>query len=360
MKNGGWVVVGRAARRVPTKPIWHEGNSLDSVTQIALGAAVCEAVIGRQVGHKALLWGAIAGTIPDLDVLVPFDDPIKDFTYHRSLSHSFLFLTVLTPILTWLIVRIHPSTHIYRSRWLKAVFLALITHPILDCFTVYGTQIFWPFSEYPVTWSTVFIIDPAYTLPLLIGSICALVMSRHSLRGCYLNRAGLIVSSAYLVFSLVGKWQVERAALSTAARYNLSNASYVTTAAPFTTLLWRVVFVDGNRYGEGFYSLFDEADSIRLTWYDSEPPLLHSIADTWPVQRLKWFTKGFYRVRAQNDHVSITDLRMGQEPFYVFSFIVGEIKNGLVMQKPTTRNPSERADPDQVLWIWDRIWDETK
>lgn len=333
---------------------------MDSVTQIALGAAVSEAIIGRQVGRKALLWGAIAGTIPDLDVLVPFDDPIKNFTYHRSFSHSFLFLMVLMPILTWLIVRIHPSTHIYRKRWLAAVFLVLITHPLLDCFTVYGTQVFWPFSEYPVTWSTVFIIDPAYTLPLLVGSLCALIMSRNSLRGRYLNAAGLILSSAYLVFSMAGKWQVDRAAMSTLARYNLSNASYVTAAAPFNTLLWRVVFIDGNRYGEGFYSLFDASDSIRLTWYDSEPALLNDIADTWSVQRLKWFTKGFYRVRGQNDQVNIADLRMGQEPFYIFSFNVGEIKDGLVMPIPTTRNPTERAYPEQILWIWDRIWDETK
>ena len=333
---------------------------MDSITQIALGAAVSEAVVGRYVGRKAFLWGAIAGTIPDLDVLIPFGDPIKDFTYHRSFSHSFLFLAVLTPILTWLIVRIHPSTSIYRKRWLAGVFLVLITHPLLDCFTVYGTQIFWPFSEYPVTWSTVFIVDPAYTLPLLAGSLCALIMSRNSLRGRYLNTAGLILSSAYLVFSIAGKWQVERMAASTAAQHHLANASYVTAAAPFTTLLWRVVFVDGNRYGEGFYSLFDKADSIRLTWYESEPPLLRNIAGTWPVQRLQWFTKGFYRVRAQNDHVSITDLRMGQEPFYVFSFIVGEIKNGLVMPMLPTRTPSERADPDQILWIWDRIWDQTK
>lgn len=333
---------------------------MDSVTQIALGAAVSEAVIGREVGRKALLWGAIAGTIPDLDVLVPFDDPIKDFTYHRSFSHSLLFLTVLSPILTWLIVRIHPATHIYRKRWLAASFLVLITHPLLDCFTIYGTQIFWPFTEYPVTWSTIFIIDPAYTLPLAVGTIAALVTARDSRRGRYLNAAGLILSSAYLVFSIAGKQQADQAAETTLARQNLTHATFVTGAAPFNTLLWRVVVMDGDRYAEGFYSIFDEADTIRLTWYDSDPALLNDISDTWSVQRLQWFTKGFYRVRAQEGRVNITDLRMGQEPFYVFSFNVGRIENGRALPAPTVRQPSERAAPEQVFWLWDRIWDETR
>ena len=132
---------------------------MDSVTQIALGAAVSESVIGKKVGNKALLWGAIAGTLPDLDVFIPFDDPIKDFTYHRSLTHSVFFLTLLTPALVWLITRIYPSTKPYRKQWMWAIWLVLVTHPILDCFTIYGTQILWPLTRFPVTWSTVALFD---------------------------------------------------------------------------------------------------------------------------------------------------------------------------------------------------------
>ncbi len=88
---------------------------MDSVTQIALGAAVGEAVLGRKIGNRAMLWGAIAGTLPDLDVFVPLGDAVKDFTYHRSASHSLLMLALATPLLVWLINRIHPSLREHRS-----------------------------------------------------------------------------------------------------------------------------------------------------------------------------------------------------------------------------------------------------
>ena len=71
---------------------------MDSVTQLVLGAAVGEATLGRRVGSRAKLWGAVCGTIPDLDVFIPLGDPVRDFTYHRSFSHSLIVLAALTPL----------------------------------------------------------------------------------------------------------------------------------------------------------------------------------------------------------------------------------------------------------------------
>ena len=119
---------------------------MDSITQITLGAAVGEAVLGKHIGNRAILWGGIFGLLPDLDVLIPFGDAVKDFTYHRGFSHSLFVLTALTPIFVWLVMKVHPSTAQYRNRWFSLVFLSLITHVLLDCLTVYGTQILWPLA----------------------------------------------------------------------------------------------------------------------------------------------------------------------------------------------------------------------
>ena len=333
--------------------------SLDSVSQIVLGAAVSEAVIGKYVGRKALLWGAVAGTLPDLDVLVPFDDPVKNFTYHRSFSHSLFLLTLITPALTWLITKIHPSTGQYRNRWGCAVWLTLITHTVLDCFTVYGTQIFWPFSEYPVTWSTVFIIDPMYTIWLIIGVLFALIMSRNYDTGHRLNGIGLVLSSIYLLFTVGGKVYIESVVESTLERKQISHTKIMTTPAPFNTLLWRIVIVCEGGYYEGFYSLLDKSDKVQFTRYPSHPGLAAEIQDSWTVQRLQWFTKGVYRVLEKEGEIIMTDLRMGQEPFYTFSFIVGRRKSGKITSVPTGRAPTERGGTDQIRWVWERIWSET-
>jgi inner membrane protein len=172
---------------------------MDTVTQIALGAAVGEATLGRKVGKRAMLWGGICGLFPDLDVLIPLGDAVKDFTYHRSASHSLLVLALLTPVFVWLILKIHPQTRIHLKKWGLLVYLAFATHVILDCCTVYGTQIFWPLRTPPVMWSTIFIIDPLYSIPLFVGVLAGLILSRKTRRGHTINAACLSLSTLYLL-----------------------------------------------------------------------------------------------------------------------------------------------------------------
>ena len=150
-------------------------------------AAVGEAVMGRQIGRKALLWGGIAGTIPDLDVFVPLGNAVMDFTYHRAASHSLFVLALLTPLLVWLVNRIHPQHRDLTKRWAFMLYAVFITHVLLDSFTTYGTQIFWPIDNTPVALSTIFIIDPLYTLPLLLGLA-------GDLAACELSEVSLIAS----------------------------------------------------------------------------------------------------------------------------------------------------------------------
>ncbi|NJN47741.1 MAG: metal-dependent hydrolase [Candidatus Competibacteraceae bacterium] len=175
---------------------------MDSLTQVVLGASVGEAVLGRKTGSRAALWGGICGTLPDLDVFIPMGSAVADFTYHRSFSHSLFVLAALTPLIVWLILKIHPQTHQLKWRWAVLVYAVFATHVLLDSLTVYGTQIFWPLTEYPVSIGSIFIIDPAYTLSLLIGLLVALIL-RHGPVGQRANLVGLSLSSAYLIW---GAW----------------------------------------------------------------------------------------------------------------------------------------------------------
>jgi inner membrane protein len=287
---------------------------MDSVTQIALGAAVGEAVLGRKIGNRAMLWGAIAGTLPDLDVFVPLGDVVKDFTYHRSASHSLLMLALATPLLVWIINRIHPSLREHRTRWMLLVYLAFATHVLLDGFTTYGTQIFWPISDMPVSWSTIFIIDPLYTLPLLAGVIAALVMSREHNRGNLANRVGLAVSSLYLAWTVPASFAAQHNFKSALQLQNFEHDKVFTSLVPFNSLLWRAVVMADNGYYEAYYSLLDATNDIRFSHYPSERKLLNGIEDHWPVQSLQWFSRGIYSIAQIQDDIVISDLRIGVEP----------------------------------------------
>ncbi|KPK55937.1 MAG: hydrolase [Thiotrichales bacterium SG8_50] len=329
---------------------------MDSLTQLALGTAVGEATLGRKVGNRAILWGAVCGTLPDLDVFIPLGDAVRDFTYHRGASHSLFVLAALTPLLVWLILKLHPQTRAQRTGWFALGYLVFATHVLLDSFTVYGTQIFWPFNATPMTWSTIFIIDPAYTLPLVVGVLAALVLTRSTLRGHRWNTVGLVLSTVYLGWSLGAKLYVENVARSSLQDQGIAYTRLLTTPAPFNTVLWRVLAMTDDGYYEGYYSLLDDTPQVPVERYPSEPSLLTGIEDHWPVQRLQWFTKGFYSVSRQGSDVVITDLRMGVEPDYVFKFKVGEVSNPHARPASSQRLDSVR-NLDRLRRLWARISD---
>ena len=331
---------------------------MDSLTQIALGAAVGEAVMNHRIGRKASLWGAICGTLPDLDVLIPMGDAVKDFTYHRAESHSLFYMALVTPLLVWLILKIYPETKKYRKQWFILVILSFFTHSILDSFTVYGTQMFLPFSNFPVSWSTIFVIDPLYTLPLLIGLFLLFRNKTNLKKGYILNILGLLVSSLYLIWSVSIKLHVHSVAKESLQSQDVSITKMISSPAPFNTILWRVVGMQDSGYIEGFYSLFDE-NQIQFKTYSSENTLLHPIENQWSVKRLKWFTNGFYKVSKNESKIIMTDIRMGVEPLYFFNFSVGEVRNGQIIPGSNEKlNQTSFNMPNSLLKLWTRIWDE--
>lgn len=331
---------------------------MDTVTQIGLGAAVGEAVLGRRIGRRAMLWGGIGGLLPDLDILVPLGDAVRNVTYHRGPSHSLFVLAALTPFMVFLILKIHPQTAVYRARWLWLVSLAFVTHVLLDCLTVYGTQIFWPLSTPPVMWSTLFIIDPAYSLPLLAGVLAALVMSRSTGRGHLVNSICLTLSTLYIVWSIGAKLHVEQAARYSLRQQGIAHSALLTTPTAFNTLLWRVLAMGDDGYYEGYYSLVDGNRGVKLMRYPANRGLLAGVEEHWPVKRLQWFTHGFYAVERIGDGIVMTDLRMGMEPDYTFRFRVASAGN----PHPVPVTPLRVREPRNLAvleWIWQRIWTDS-
>lgn len=332
---------------------------MDSVTQIALGAAIGELVLGRKVGWRAALAGGICGTLPDLDVFVPLGDPVSDFTYHRGISHSLFALTLATPVVAEAVIRIQKGARDQWRQWYTLVFLVLVTHPILDCFTVYGTQILWPFDTTPVGWATIFIIDPAYTLPLLIGAICALTMRRSSPTGRRINMLGLVLSSAYLAWTVSAKLEAQEAARTAAARAGLDQTQVIAMAGPFTSLFWRIVAVDGSHYHNAYYSILDPENApLTFTSHARNMDLLEGLEDDWATRRLQWFTKGFYTLQRRGEAVVLSDLRMGFEPNYVFTFKLGTLGNPHTTPLDKPEHVSVTQDLSGLPWVWRRIWSQ--
>lgn len=327
-----------------------------------MGAAIGEAVLGRQAGRKAALWGAVCGTLPDLDAFYPFADPISAFTYHRGVSHSLFVLTMLTPVVAWLITRIHRGERVRLRGWMLAVWLALITHPVLDACTTYGTQLLWPVDDTPIAWNNVFIIDPAFTLPLLLAVLAALVLrappddsDRSRALGAWLNRIALAWGVAYLVLGAFVKMHVDAHVRASAERQGIEVTRYTAAPTLFNIVLWRAVIVNGDRYYEAFYSLLDEPGEVRFGEFETEPALLEPLAETWPVQRLRWFTRGFHSVGLMDGNIVLSDLRMGYEPAYVFRFVLGRQIDGITKALAPIKLPRPAPEADVFKAGWRRV-----
>jgi inner membrane protein len=326
---------------------------VDSISQIALGAAVSVAAMGRRTAvWKAALWGGIAGTLPDLDVLIDHGDALRNMTMHRGNSHALFWLTLAAPVLAALPALLHRERALF-ARWCLAIWLALFTHPLLDAMTVYGTQLLRPFTAHPFGVGSVFIIDPLYTLPLLAGVVAAL--ARRDGRGLRWNRAGLVLSTAYLAWSVAAQWHVRSVAQEALAEQGVRDVQLLVTPTPFNTVLWRVVAMrpDGS-YEEGFRSLLDD-HRMRFRRIPAAPTLRQELSGVEGVQRLARFTQGFYKVHARDGHAWVTDLRMGQEPHYTFSFLVARRgSNG--WEAVAALNEGSRGDVQRALaWLGQRI-----
>lgn len=315
---------------------------MDSVSQIVLGAAVCAAVAPR-VPRRAVAYGAVLGTLPDLDVLVLGAlDPLRQFTEHRSFSHSLPVLSLLAPLLALLSWQFDRGLRtVSRRRWWLAVWLVLITHPLLDAFTVYGTQLWWPLMPPPTMWASVFIIDPLYTLPLLIVCVMLWRAGDDLRRVQRLALVGLLISSGYLGWSLLAKQLATAQAAALLAAEGRSSAKLLVSPAPFTTLMWRAVAVDARGDGEAWISLRPGAPTPEWRWTPSTPGLRGAALITPGGQTLHWFTHGFMRVVLAEHRLQVADLRMGAEGDYFFVFDIAEHDGGGFV--PIT--PEAKAQP---------------
>ena len=282
---------------------------MDSLTQIVLGAAVGQVVLGKEAGNKALLWGAIAGTIPDLDVIPgQFVDTVTRLEMHRGFSHSLLFALTGSPLFGWLVSKIHKKSGIPWYKWAHLFFWGIVTHFMLDNFTTWGTQVFYPF-DYRVAWRTIFVIDPLYTLPFLTFVIIVLFSKDHRFRQ-KMNYAGLTVSSLYLLISVINKNIASHAFEKALNDQQISWQRYETFASPFNTIMWIANVETDSGFYSGYYSLLDDNTEINFTYFPKNHHLISDIKDNNELQRLIKLSKYWYKIKpADSGAVIYQDLR---------------------------------------------------
>tara|TARA_B110000003_G_C16560966_1_gene500403 strand:- start:198 stop:1220 length:1023 start_codon:yes stop_codon:yes gene_type:complete len=337
---------------------------MDSITQIVLGAACGEAVLGKKIGNKALFFGAIGGTLPDLDVFVGdwlYDSEIQSMAYHRGFMHSIFFAILGSLILGflqhWIYNRGKRIGKIRHQEWIQLFFWSLLTHSILDCFTAYGTQLFAPFSNYRVAFDNISVADPLYTLPFLICLIVMMFFKRSSKTRPILLKLAFGISSCYMLFTLANKAYVHNVFKSSLQDQGIEYLRFRTQPTILNNILWYGIAESESCYHAALYSILDGSKAPKK-W--QKIPKNHELLPTedQDIKTLIWFSNGFYSISETDEKEAFIfkDLRyplIDEEDSNssVFSFLIKKENNNWMLQPIYMDQPNEKNFED----FWNRL-----
>tara|TARA_B100001769_G_C22107472_1_gene598457 strand:+ start:2161 stop:3183 length:1023 start_codon:yes stop_codon:yes gene_type:complete len=319
---------------------------MDPVSQGAVGAAFAQSAAKKENIILIGFIGFLAGLAPDLDVLIRSeDDPILFLEYHRQFSHSLFFIPIGSFFVALFIFPFVRSLISLRMVYI-ASFLGYATHGLLDACTSYGTQLFWPFSDQRVTWNNISIVDPIFTVPIVI--LLAIAITKR-------KRIFSFIAIGWIIFYLsLGFIQYERtlSAAMDLANSRGHNAERMTLKPSFGNLiLWKSIY----QHEETYYvdairtvhsSTWCLGESIEMFDYQYHLPSLDKDSQqAKDIERFRWFSQDYLGYDDKNSLV--TDIR--------YSMIPNQIAPmwGLVID-------TEQSIDDHATWWTSRSLDQSQ
>ncbi|MCC7525750.1 MAG: metal-dependent hydrolase [Chitinophagaceae bacterium] len=286
---------------------------MDSITHIALGACIGEAFFGRGFGKKAMLWGALAQSAPDIDFLGSlWLRTDENLLAHRGFTHSIPFALLVAPVLALVAERVHRPVNIRYSKWVIFFLVEVMVHLFIDGFNNYGVGWLEPFSHYRFSFNAIYVADPLFSIWAGIAVVMLFRLHSYHPRRRYWWRFGTLLPFLYLSWCVFNKLTINRDVKDILQEQHISYTRYFSTPAPLTNLLWYVVAGNDSGYHVGFRSIFDDKKQINFSWFPRNDSLLKAVANHEEVQHLIRFSQQFYTVEQWGDTLVFNDLRFGQ------------------------------------------------
>ncbi|ALI98985.1 metal-dependent hydrolase [Rufibacter tibetensis] len=317
---------------------------MDLLTHAALGACLGEIMLSKKLGKRALLWGAVAQNLPDIDVVAAlWLHPSENLLVHRGGTHSFLFAFIAAAVLALVAGRWHKKRQIPWSTFFMFFVVQLFIHDLLDTCNAYGTGLLEPFSQERFSFHLLYVADPLFTLWPCLGLLALLFLKIDKSYRTRWALIGLVPAGLYLLYAVSNKSQVKSQIEASLAKQQLPYTEVLLTPNPFTTWLWYAVAFSENGYYVGHRSVFaPEETQTNFTFFPRKEELLTSATNPAEVQELKRFADGFYTVERWNDTLVFNVLRYGQmlgwqspQGRFTFHYFLNPpgVDNKLVMQR---------------------------
>lgn len=315
---------------------------MDSFTHIVLGACIGEAIAGKKLGKKAMLIGAIAQSIPDIDFVTTFWlSDSKDIVSHRGITHSILFAILATFLFAWLLRFIFRKLKLSWKTWFLLIGVNVFTHLLIDGFNAYGIGWLEPFSHRRFSFNILFVADPLFSIWPFISFIALLVLRNKSRERRIWWWAGIGISCIYLTYAIVNKTIIDRSVRKNLIAQGISTKNYFTTPTPFNSWLWYAIAKDKKGYYVSYRSVFDSKKQMSFHYFSRNDSLLDLVHNKEEVKDMTRFANGFYTVERKNDTTIFNVLRFGQvvgwhdpkEKFAFYYFLDCPGSNEVVAQR---------------------------
>ena len=287
---------------------------MDPISQGLVGSVFSQSISNKKEIKQAALIGLVSGISADLDVLIRSNkDPLLFIDYHRQFTHSLIFIPIggfIMAVIFWLIFR--------KKMKFSKVFLystlGYATHCLLDACTAYGTELLWPFSNTKIAWNNIAVIDPVFTLTLLILVIFASVK-----KSKLIARLGVLFCVLYLLFGLYQKDTAEKYLLNIAALRGHNAEKILVHPTLGNLVLWRSIYLSNdNYYVDGIRltpiskpKLYEGGSAKRFKIESEYPNLDKNSALFNNIMRFSHFTSGYLIKSGKN---TVGDLRYSALP----------------------------------------------
>jgi len=286
---------------------------MDSLTHIAIGACIGEAFFEKGFGKKAMVWGALAQSIPDIDFIAGFWLNTSDnLLAHRGFTHSILFALLIIPVFALFADKIHRPHNIAFRTWILFFGTEVFAHLFLDGFNNYGVGWFEPFSHVRFSFNIMYVADPFFSIWSGIAFLFLVFLNRFSIQRRFWWKFGVFIPIIYLGYCTSNKLKIDSEVKEILAKQAIPHDRYFTTPAPLQNWLWFVVAGSDTGYYVGFRSLFDKSKEIKFKYFPRNDNLLKTFQNHDEVQILIRFSKGFYTIENYKDTLVFNDLRFGQ------------------------------------------------
>lgn len=336
---------------------------MDPLTHIVAGATIGELVLGKKIGNKALILGAIAGDFPDIDVILTtyLHDDLQEIIIHRSYTHALLTDFVMAGVMG-LITYFSFRKKVEFKSWYWFWALGMLSHSLLDSFTTYGTQLLLPFSNYRVGFNNLSIIDPLYTLPFLALLIIALRFKRdHPKRKTWLMRA-LYLSTAYLCLTFGAKYYVHQKFTQELEDQHIPYTTLSTSPTILNNILWAGIAYNDTTLLVGEYAILQKHPVIEFVKYQRNLQLEESFRSK-ELEIMKWFSQGKYFLEQKDANtLRMYIVKWGRSDFnksnpqeaFIFYYELTKGEHGMTVK--AVRPDMSKLDFKLALGqLWERI-----